>query len=164
MTVILSSVLIVEFAVHSILRHIEEKPDIVRILNEDIPVVYSLGTQVMYALFLANMIPIVTNLLSSTRQSILVMWIMHIIFKMIIRLWAPILANKYDYFHLINRYKETYTFIQHIGIDTVYFCSVVTVYSLLMFTANHRLVDKVPYSLILSMLGYGVISLTFEDV
>ena len=162
---IILSVLIVELAITYTLRHIDGKPDIVRILYEDIPLVYSIGLQITYALFVSNVMQLAGHIpCHHTGQYFIMVWIIHIVFKMIIRLWSPIIANRFDYFHLLKRYTETYTFIQHIGIDTIYLWFVVMLYSLFNLSTKHHFVRDVPLSLLLSILGYGIISLTFEDV
>ena len=156
------SVIIIDTIVIFMMKCHQDKPDILRIFYEDIPLVYVIPINISYTLalftfsFSSKWYIFITNII-----------VTNYIFKILLGKASVTLENKYDYFHLYSRYHNMLLhpnyYVNHSlfhSLDTLYIIFILLVY--ISFTNN-----KLKFNLFHGMtglVGYFTFSLTFEDL
>lgn len=150
-----SSVVIVDTFVYVLLRSCNDKPDIIRIFYEDIPIPYVIPINIFYILTLFSLVGHSQKWYFFFSQIVL----MNFMFKNLLSKLSVVLKEKYDYYHLYSRYFDTNRSILF-SIDALYVSLIGSVY--MYFTK----LKKGPTLLdgIIGLIGYFILTLTFEDL
>jgi hypothetical protein len=158
---LLISFTIVEFICIFLMRCYSDKPDILRIFYEDIPVVYLYGINLFYILIVFHL-----SFFTISNDSHWYVFMGHIIIINIILKFAlnisAKLLDKYDYYHLYTRYTNVYKNKKYFVVDLLYII-VITVIFVLMNKLLSNKYEKI-IQFLFSLFGYALFTLTFEDL
>ena len=156
------TVIVIDLITLIIMRYFDDKPDILRIFYQDIPLLYVTPVSMMYVLTLFSFGYNVT-----WYKFIGHIIIINSIFKTFLRNLSAILEYKYDYYHLYSRYFSMQLHNNNLvskiiiySIDNIYICAMGVLFILLT-----KLKYKFyPLDGIIGMIAYAIITLTFEDL
>lgn len=147
-------IFMIEASIMFLMKLVDDKPDILRIWYQDIPLLYVVGPSVMYFLTLFQLVD------SLGMNSLPILISTHLFFQMILRYFlSTYFQNKHDYFHLLTRYYTEIKLVHRVAADTFYICGLIVLYRIMNPYMKDRLLN-----LLASVVGYIAFTLTFEDV
>lgn len=144
-------IFMIEASIILLMKLVDDKPDILRIWYQDIPLLYVVGPSVMYFLTLFQLVGMI---------SMPILISIHLFFQMILRYFlSTYFQNKHDYFHLLTRYYTEVKLVHRVAADALYICGLIVLYRIM----NPYMKDRY-MNLLASVVGYIAFTLTFEDV
>ena len=106
-------IFMIEASIMFLMKLVDDKPDILRIWYQDIPLLYVVGPSVMYFLTLFQLVD------SLGMNSLPILISTHLFFQMILRYFlSTYFQNKHDYFHLLTRYYTEIKLVHRVAADT----------------------------------------------